>query len=379
MTLLEPAFAHAEIDGEQQISAAPARLPDEWAERGNFWIAAAAEQAPKRRKRERSLAPLILCGHGVSLRVEQRTLVIRDGFTHYPQEQAAYRFFPGSRDIPTRILLLDGSGTLSFDVLSWLSEQGVALARVKWTGEVAAVASGTGFASDPERVRWQHETRADDAKRIEFSADLIRRKLSRAIETLRDNLPESRARTVAMEKLGVACERLSRERFSAINDIRILEGECAARYFDAWQGLPMEWSGTARSPIPDEWRQFSSRSSLANGTKPQNRCASHPLNAMLNYAYAVKLAQLQLQAIADGYDPTIGIMHQARRGKPSFAFDLIEPHRPAVDAILLEFVRARSFRRADFVIRPDGACRLSPQLARAVAALVSNDQSNRAT
>lgn len=379
MTLLEPAFAHAEIEAEPQFSAPPALPSDEWAERGNFWIAAAAEQVPKRRKRERSSTPLILCGHGVSLRVEQGTLVIRDGFTHYPQEQAAHRFFPGSRDIPTRILLLDGSGTLSFDVLLWLSEQGVALARVKWTGEVAAVASGTGFASDPEKVRWQHEARADEAKRIAFSADLIRRKLVRAIETLRDSLPESRARTVAMDKLGAACERLSRDRFAAINDIRILEGECAARYFDAWQGLQMEWSGTARSPIPDEWRGFTSRSSLANGTKPQNRCASHPINAMLNYAYAVKLAQLQLEAIADGYDPTIGIMHQARRGKPSFALDMIEPHRPAVDAILLEFVRARSFRKADFVIRPDGACRLSPQLARAVAALISNDQSNRAT
>jgi CRISPR-associated endonuclease Cas1 len=371
MTLLEPAFAHAEIDWEPQIPSPPAKLPDEWAERGNFWIAAVAEQAPKRRKRERSSAPLILCGHGVSLRVEQGTLVIRDGFTHYPQEQAAHRFFPGSRDIPTRILLLDGSGTLSFDVLSWLGEQGVALARVKWTGEVAAVASGTGFAKDPEKLRWQHETRADEAKRIEFSSDLIRRKLLRAIETLRDSLPESRARTVAMDKLRVTCERLSRERFAAINDIRILEGECAARYFDAWQGLQMEWTGTARSPVPDEWRGFTSRSSLANGTKPQNRCASHPLNAMLNYAYAVTLAQLQLEAIAGGYDPTIGIMHQARRGKPSFALDMIEPQRPAVDEALLQFIRARSFKRADFVIRPDGACRLSPQLARAVAALVS--------
>jgi CRISPR-associated protein Cas1 len=372
MTLLEPVIAHAEIDWEPQISSLPVKLPDEWAERGNFWIAAAAEQAPKRRKRERSSAPLILCGHGVSLRVEQCTLVIRDGFTHYPQEQAAHRFFPGSREIPTHILLLDGSGTLSFDVLSWLGEQGVALARVKWTGEVAAVASGTGFASDPEKVRWQHETRADEAKRIGFSADLIRRKLLRAIETLRDSFPESRARTVAMDKLAVTCERLSREQFAAINDIRILEGECAARYFDAWQGLQMEWSGTARSPVPDDWRRFTSRSSLANGTKPQNRCASHPLNALLNYAYAVKLAQLQLQAIADGYDPTLGIMHQTRRGKPSFALDMIEPLRPALDATVLEFVRARSFRRADFVIRPDGACRLSPQLARAIAALAAS-------
>ena len=65
-------------------------------------------------------------------------------------------------------------------------------------------------------------------------------------------------------------------------------------------------------------------------------------------------------------------MHQARRGKPSFALDMIETHRPAVDAALLEFIRTRPFKRTDFVIRPDGACRLSPQLPRAVATLAAN-------
>jgi CRISPR/Cas system-associated endonuclease Cas1 len=92
---------------------------------------------------------------------------------------------------------------------------------------------------------------------------------------------------------------------------------------------------------------------------------------MLNYAYAVKLAQMQLQAIADGYDPTIGVMHHGRRGKPAFALDLIEPERPKVDALLLAFIQSRSFSGADFAIRPDGVCRLSPQLARAIATLVA--------
>jgi CRISPR/Cas system-associated endonuclease Cas1 len=105
--------------------------------------------------------------------------------------------------------------------------------------------------------------------------------------------------------------------------------------------------------------------------KPENRNASHPVNAMLNYAYAVKLAHMQIQAIADGYDPTIGIMHHGRRGKPAFIFDLIETERPKLDAAVLTFIQGRSFSAADFILRPDGVCRLSPQLARMVAGLVS--------
>jgi hypothetical protein len=169
MMLLEPQISQSEVELERHSSADQIRANSSWAERGEFWNSQTAKAAPKRRKRERNSSPLILCGHGISLRVERHTLVIRDGFTHYPQDQATYRYFPGSREIPTRILLLDGSGTLSFDVLTWLGEQSVALARVKWTGDVAAVASGSGFASDQAKVSWQHDTRADEAKRIAFA------------------------------------------------------------------------------------------------------------------------------------------------------------------------------------------------------------------
>ena len=95
------------------------------------------------------------------------------------------------------------------------------------------------------------------------------------------------------------------------------------------------------------------------------------MNAMLNYAYAVKQAQLQIDAIANGYDPTIGVMHHGRRGLPAYVFDLIEPVRPRVDAAVLEFVAERSFAAGDFVIRADGVCRLSPQLARVIATVIA--------
>lgn len=352
------------------IEPAPAQA-DDWTERGEHWLREADAARPKRRLRQRHPAPLILNGHGISLRIEGGALVIRDGFTHYPQEQARYRFFPRDLDLPTRILLLDGSGTLSFDVLSWLAEQGVALARVKWTGEVATVASGTGYAADRDKVRWQHDTRADETKRLAFAADIIAQKVHAGIATLEAQFEPSREREIAIAKGRAGIARLTGETFTEINAIFAIEGECAAKYFVAWQSLPMQWTGTGRRPVPDGWHCYGGRTSLANGEKPENRNASHPINAMLNYAYAVKLAQMQIQAIADGYDPTFGVMHNGRRGKPALILDLIEPQRPIVDAIILKLIRERSFAAADFPMRSDGACRLSPQLARMVAGLVA--------
>ena len=72
----------------------------------------------KRVRRQPSRDPLILAGHGVSLRIEAGTLLIRNGFTHYPQKQETYRYFKGDADLPPRIIMLDGSGSITFDVLT---------------------------------------------------------------------------------------------------------------------------------------------------------------------------------------------------------------------------------------------------------------------
>jgi CRISPR-associated protein Cas1 len=98
--------------------------------------------------------------------------------------------------------------------------------------------------------------------------------------------------------------------------------------------------------------------------------ASHPINAMLNYAYGVLEARLRIQAVTDGFDPTLGIMHHGRREKSAYVFDLMEPERPRVDAAILSFLTDNALASADFVIRTDGVCRLSPQLARRLTSLV---------
>ncbi len=343
---------------------------NDWAIRSENWISELQKMQPKRRVRDRRKTPLILCGHGVSMRVENGALVIRDGFTHYPQEQTAYRYFRGDLELPPRIILLDGSGTLSFDVLSWLGEHGVALARVKWNGEVAVVASGHGYAAEADKVEWQRRTRADDGSRLAFASDLIRRKLIASLETLEGHFEESPSRKTAIARHSIGIERLRTETHANMNAIFAIEGECAAAYFAAWKSVEIRWTGTSRRPIPDHWRQFTSRSSLLSGKSAKNRLASHPINALLNYAYTVRQSQLQIDAVADGYDPTIGIMHNHHQGSSAYVLDLIEPERPKIDAVILALIAKRNFTADDFVIRNDGVCRLSPQLARLVASAV---------
>jgi hypothetical protein len=60
----------------------------------------------------------------------------------------------------------------------------------------------------------------------------------------------------------------------------------------------------------------------------------------LNYAYAALESEIRIKAIGEGYDPTIGIMHEGSDGSSKFVFDLMEPERPKVDRAVLDFVKA---------------------------------------
>lgn len=338
----------------------------EWANRSDFWLRR-PKLANRRAKTARSSEPLILCGHGVSLRVEAGTLLIKNGFTHYPQKQEVYRFFKGSLDRPSRIILLEGSGSISFDVLSWLSEQEIPLARIDWRGQVISAIGGNGYAANRHRAQWQIETRSDNQKRLAFSIDLIARKIDGCILTLEKAIPRSMDWERAMKRAYADITRLECDPPKDIVTLRALEAGSAAAYFRAWRTIPLKWKGTSRHPIPEQWHKIRVRTSgfaLAG-----NRNASHPVNAMLNYAYAVLESRMRITAVTEGYDPTIGIMHEGGGGASAFVFDIMEPERSAVDLAVLRFVKQTVFHPGDFMLRADGVVRLNPQLAKAVTAL----------
>ena len=338
-----------------------------WSTRCQIWRSRAERASIRRTKRAKPHPALILTGHGVSLRIHGGALEIQNGLTHYPQRRETYLFFRGDPDLPGRIILLDGSGSVSFDVLSWLNEQNVSLIRIDWRGEIICIAGASGYSANPFRVKGQLETREDPALRIEYCRRLISQKIEASIVTLEKSIRRSEKSERGISVAYAALTRLDAGEPSSIVELRALEANCAAAYFRSWQGMPIKWRGTSRRPIPDNWNSIEQRSSpfhLAG-----NRNAAHPVNAILNYAYTVLESELRIKAIADGYDPTIGIMHEGRDGSSKFVFDLMEPQRPKVDRTVLDFVKATVFDPADFTIRGDGVVRLNPQLARHVVAL----------
>jgi CRISPR-associated protein Cas1 len=342
----------------------------EWVDRSRHWGQRGWGSKDRRIRRKPSRDPLILAGHGVSLRIEAGTLLIRNGFTHYPQKQQAYRFFKGDADLPPRIIMLDGSGSITFDVLAWLNEQEVPLVKIDWTGNAVTVISSDSFAADRHRVAWQVATRSDVRKRMEFCNALIAKKIKGCIQTLEESLRHSHAWDRAVKRATDDLARLANDPPKTVNELRLLEAQSAVAYFRAWYATSLLWRTSARHPIPDEWRTVGPRFTRVYASGSRN--ASHPVNAILNYAYAVLQGQVQIQLVAEGYDPMLGIMHADRDDAAAFVFDMMEPERPKMDRAVLAFLKLEPLHPADFTIRRDGVVRLNPELARRVACLATH-------
>jgi hypothetical protein len=145
--------------------------PCEWQSRSGKWQQHTEKRRTFRYSKKRREQPLILTGHGVSLRVERNTLVVKNGFTHYPQEPEIIRFFPGELSLPPRIIFLDCSGSISFSVLAWLQAQGVDLVHLNWQGEIIATTSRAGYSANLDKMLWQREVRQDHENGCNFASN----------------------------------------------------------------------------------------------------------------------------------------------------------------------------------------------------------------
>lgn len=341
---------------------------DDWAVRGDYWLKK-LNPVPqyKARKRRKIQKPLILSGHGIRLKVEADTLLITCGFTHYPQAREEYRLFPGDRQLPSRIVILDGDGSITLDALEWLSGQGVPLVQIDWRGEVSGV-GGDIYAANPDIVKRQLAMQTN-GKGFQFVKRLVIEKLDHACETIKAVSDNSAGVQPLLKSMQNQATRIRKSSTDSIAELRNAESIAAAAYFRYWYTLELRWKGVGRKPIPPEWKQIGTRIGK-NGDS--NQYATHPVNAILNYAYGVLEHQVKGLAVASGADPSIGYLHSTDRSNAALVYDLMEPVRPIMDREILKLVLARVFSPQDFVLNKNGVVRLHPQFARYVVKTVQD-------
>jgi CRISP-associated protein Cas1 len=146
---------------------------------------------------------------------------------------------------------------------------------------------------------------------------------------------------------------------ASLDRIRNIEAQ-AARL--AWPNTPaLRWEAGS---VPTDWRlPWLARMRLDARTKSGAR---HPLNALLNAAFAVTAGRLAAYLAATGMSPAVGFLHSDKPGRWSLAWDAIEPLRPMIEVRVFRLVERERFASNDFIRASDGSLRLAAGLLSAV-------------
>jgi CRISPR-associated endonuclease Cas1 len=295
-------------------------------------------------------------GWGLRLRVRRGMLEVRDEAGPDGAERIAVLARAGPRG--RRIVLLGRAGSISVEALRWCADADVPLALIDAAGGRVAIASGDPGA-DISFLRRAQARAFGSPMGLSLALYLIEEKLLGQARVLHDLIPkaveEARLIEVALEKLANA---------RTPDEVRTVEAAAALTYWQAWEGVNLTFARRDEPLVPQHWKRFGGRGSVLTGG---SRLAVLPVNALLNYCYALAEIECRLACLIVGLDPGLGVLHADQRARDSMALDLLEPVRPEVDRFVLQLISGTTFGKRSFFETERGVLRVGAELARELA------------
>lgn len=295
---------------------------------------------------------LVLSGYGLHVGVERGRLQVCDGVGHHRRTGTLNRATCGLK----RLVILGHSGTISFEALRWLHDIGAAFVQLDADGEIIVASGPSGL--DDARLRRAQALAAINGTGVAIARDLLRSKLAGQAAVLR-RLPEAEtARALVKDALAKLDDA------GTPAQLRTVEAQAASAYWSAWSPVGIRFAKRDQPKVPDHWHTFGTRASSISGV---SRNASTPINALLNYLYAILETEVRLAILTMGLDPGMAILHSDVPHRDSFVYDVIEPLRPVVDDALLTLLEERTFSAKEFFETRQGVVRLMPPLPQVLA------------
>jgi CRISP-associated protein Cas1 len=261
----------------------------------------------------------------------------------------------GAPSMPRAIILPEHGWHLTAEALKFCISHNIALASVSGRtaqGEKGLISIAAGNpVSDAALLRAQVR-----GKVVNIAREIVRQKIETCASI--DGL----SRRDAREYIQLL------EKAQGLKRIVYVEAQAAYAY---WNSRQCEVKSSSRR-WPANWARFSIRNSSIG--RRGARHAAHPVNALLNWAYAVVAGRLSAELFARGAQLAIGFLHIDKPGRYSLAYDALELLRPLVDEKVFAFVAKTRFRMGDFLVAPSGKnkgeVRVAPELLKVFAPAV---------
>ncbi len=300
---------------------------------------------------------LTLSGYGLDIRVWRGRLRVADGIGRDRREALVHRATGRLR----RLVVLGHTGSISLDAIRWLADVGAGYLQLDADGRVLAAFGPQG--TDRPGLRRAQARALDTPDGNGIVRRLLAEKIAAQAETL-----VAVDRVIGVPDVAVTSIRAAADALHVAvgrDELRLAEAQAAAAYWSAWSPVPVTFARRDADRVPSHWRTFGARTSPLTGSP---RLAGNPANALLNYLYAILEGEATIAARIVGLDPGIGLLHADQLNRDSLSADLMEPVRPLVDRYVLRLLTERSFAAADFHETRQGVCRITPPLARELAA-----------
>jgi CRISPR-associated protein Cas1 len=283
-----------------------------------------------------NMNPLYLSGFGVALRVDGSRLIVKDGFLEPDSVQREYVFQP--RRMPYDSIVIDGqTGSVSLSAIKWLMRHSVPLFILDYNGTLLSSTLPREPVNGPLKIA-QIEAYKDSARRFYIAKKLVEAKAQRSYDVL-NWLSERYGKFDSETNLKAELYRLAK--CEGPPRLLSIEGRIADIYWHYIQTVvPTKLGFTSRT----------------HETHQMN--ASDPVNALLNYGYAILESECRKALISVGLETTVGFLHEVRQARYPLVYDLMEPYRWLVDMTVIECLEyerfsSKEFYRLDnYVLRP---------------------------
>ena len=295
---------------------------------------------------------LVVDGYNVSLRVDHNHLIITDGIGRHKRVRQLTR----SQRIVKRIVILGQAGLVTLDAIRFCSDLEIVLCMVDEEGNLTALT--TNDVRKDSRLKRAQALATVNGYGTSIAKSLLTHKLTGQRSVLLSLGADASPFDDFIDSLTKTDDST---RFMKI------EASAATAYFEAWSVfVTCQFSTASSRRVPTHWTTFKTRKSALDDNRSPRK-ALCPINALLNYTYALGEVECRYACAALGLDPTLGVLHTDQPHRDSLALDLLEVIRPYIDAKVLELLRVRRFSHLDFIESRQGECRLSDGLTHTIA------------
>lgn len=328
---------------------------------------------------------IVADGYGVKIHVARGHLIIEDGIgetrrtrriPRVDATQPSHRRETSTGIHVSRLVILSDTGFVTLDALRWCADLGISVTQLDRTGRILMSSPGLG---GDARLRASQVHAAADGRNAATGERIYRTLLSAKVhgqaDVLFEALPDCSTAVCSIHSLA---DRIMSPGLDATS-VMPVEGNAAKLYFDAWKGRVFTpFDPADLNFVPAHWNVYESRKSLRNPRVPGGKDATSPVNAMLNYAYALCEKEARYACHVIGLDPALGFHHTAHHGSDTLVYDLVEVLRPYADRVVLSMMdtgkgipfangKPAYFKALWFCETRDAVCRLVAPLTHMLA------------